>query len=408
MKKLCLITDHYPYTRGEMPFLLPELAVTHQYFDIHLYCKDRQTKQEYAPPYHIPASHLNLKPSQTDKALHYLYYPHKKIYQREVKSNHSGCPQKQIEAEIRNFLYNAEILRRWLEKEGCFTDISNTIYYTFWYSTGTMALALEKQRHPQMKIATRAHGYDLYNERQPCGQLFKSFMDPYIDLFGFISRVGREYYLQHFATQERNAYHVFYLGVPDNGLNPPSSATDTIMELFSCSNVIPLKRVDLLVKAISLLNFPVHWYHAGGGESLKNVQVLCHKLLDNKPNIVWEMPGAIQNSDVVKYYQQHHVDLFLTSSETEGLPVSIMEAYSYGVPVAATAVGGIPEMVSSGTGYLMSANPSPQEIADVIQQHHSINSTACASLSLNARQLWFNSFHDKKNHEKFSKALLSL
>ena len=84
-----------------------------------------------------------------------------------------------------------------------------------------------------------------------------------------------------------------------------------------------------------------------------------------------------------------------------------MEAYSYGVPVAATAVGGIPEMVNSGTGYLLPENPTPQEIAEVIEKHQNASATARASLSSNARQLWFNSFHDKKNHEKFAKALLS-
>lgn len=408
MKKLCLITDHYPYTKGELPFVLPELAVTHQYFDVQIFSKDMQEQQEYTPPYDIPAKHFNLTGGKAFKATQYLYYKTKKMYRQEIEEKHPDHPANQVEAEVRNFLFNAEMLRRWLKREGCFQDITNTVYYTFWYSTGTMALVLEKQKHPEMKIATRAHGYDLYNERQPCGQLFKSFMDPYIDFIGFISRTGRDYYLQHFAVKEnQDAYRVCYLGVPDNGLNP--GATDGApMELFSCSNVIPLKRVELLVQAISLLNFPVHWYHAGNGESFEKVTALCHELLDSKPNVKWEMPGAIPNTEVVKYYQQQHVDLFLTSSETEGLPVSIMEAYSYGVPVAATAVGGIPEMVNLGTGYLLPENPTPQEIAEVIEKHQNASATARASLSLNARQLWFNSFHDKKNHEKFAKALLSL
>lgn len=408
MKKLCLITDHYPFTKGELPFLLPELAVTHQYFNIQIFSKDMQSQQEYIPPYGIPAKHFDLTPSKVLKAAYYLYYQTKKMYKQEVAKKYPEYPKDRVESEVRNFLFNSEMLRKWLKKEGCFSDIENTIFYTFWYSTGTMALVLEKTKHPQMKIVTRAHGYDLYNERQPCGQLFKSFMDPYIDFIGFISRTGRNYYLQHFAVKEnQDSYQVCYLGVPDHGQNP-TAAENAPMELFSCSNVIPLKRVELLVQAISLLDFPVHWYHAGDGESYEKVMALCHKLLDNKRNITWEMPGAIPNTEVVKYYQQHHVDLFLSSSETEGLPVSIMEAYSYGVPVAATAVGGIPEMVNSGTGYLMSEGPVPQEIADIIKKHWNTSQTIRSSLRLNARQLWFNSFQNKKNHEKFAKALLNL
>ncbi|WOC33613.1 MULTISPECIES: glycosyltransferase [Caproicibacterium] len=410
MKRLCLITDHYPFTRGELPFVLPELAVTHQYFDIQIFSKETQGRQEYIPPYGIPAKHFDLIPSKALKAARYLLYKAKPMYQQEVKEKHPNFPRDTVESEVRNFLFQAETLRKWLKKEGCFADLENTVYYTFWYSTGTMALVLEKLRHPQMKIATRAHGYDLYDERQPCGQLFKSYMDPYVNLIAFISRTGRDYYLSHFAEKKnQDAYRVFYLGVPDNGLNPPAEAAGNApMELFSCSNVIPLKRISLLVQAIQLLKFPVHWYHAGGGESYDEITALCHRLLDPMGNITWEMPGAIPNTEVMQYYQRHHVDLFLTSSQTEGLPVSIMEAYSYGVPVAATAVGGIPEMVNSGTGYLLSKNPEPQEIAEVIRAHRDASHTMRASLRLNARQLWFNSFHDKKNHEKFAKALLSL
>ena len=50
MKRLILITDHYPYTRGELPFVQPELAVTCQHFEVSVICKSPAEKQEYPLP----------------------------------------------------------------------------------------------------------------------------------------------------------------------------------------------------------------------------------------------------------------------------------------------------------------------------------------------------------------------
>jgi glycosyltransferase involved in cell wall biosynthesis len=47
-------------------------------------------------------------------------------------------------------------------------------------------------------------------------------------------------------------------------------------------------------------------------------------------------------------------DLFVLASHHEGLPVTVMEALTLGVPVVATAVGGLPEVVTDGeNGFLV-------------------------------------------------------
>ena len=47
------------------------------------------------------------------------------------------------------------------------------------------------------------------------------------------------------------------------------------------------------------------------------------------------------------------VDLFLNVSESEGVPISAMEAIASGVPVMATNVGGTPEIIDNEVGYLL-------------------------------------------------------
>jgi glycosyltransferase involved in cell wall biosynthesis len=46
-------------------------------------------------------------------------------------------------------------------------------------------------------------------------------------------------------------------------------------------------------------------------------------------------------------------DLFVLASDHEGLPVTVMEALTLGVPVVATAVGGLPEIVDESNGILV-------------------------------------------------------
>jgi glycosyltransferase involved in cell wall biosynthesis len=58
-------------------------------------------------------------------------------------------------------------------------------------------------------------------------------------------------------------------------------------------------------------------------------------------------------------------DLFVITSQYDSNPCAVIEALASGVPVVATAVGGIPEMVTDGMGLL--AEPGdPDSIADAI------------------------------------------
>jgi glycosyltransferase involved in cell wall biosynthesis len=59
-------------------------------------------------------------------------------------------------------------------------------------------------------------------------------------------------------------------------------------------------------------------------------------------------------------------DLFVLASHHEGLPVTVMEALTLGVPVVAPAVGGLREVVVTGQNGILVRPESPQALADAI------------------------------------------
>jgi glycosyltransferase involved in cell wall biosynthesis len=61
-------------------------------------------------------------------------------------------------------------------------------------------------------------------------------------------------------------------------------------------------------------------------------------------------------------------ELFVLSSEREGLPISLLEAMALGVPVVAPAVGGIPELVRSGESGLLAEEGSASALAPLIER----------------------------------------
>jgi glycosyltransferase involved in cell wall biosynthesis len=71
-------------------------------------------------------------------------------------------------------------------------------------------------------------------------------------------------------------------------------------------------------------------------------------------------------------------DLLVLSSDHEGLPVAVMEAFALGVPLVSTAVGGIPEAVDDGREGLLVAPRDPEALAEAVR-------TVCDDPALRAR-----------------------
>jgi glycosyltransferase involved in cell wall biosynthesis len=97
---------------------------------------------------------------------------------------------------------------------------------------------------------------------------------------------------------------------------------------------------------------------AGEGYLKEKLEKYVNKLELNK-NV--ELVG-FQKSDLFL----KKIDMFVMSSQREGMPVALLEAMSFGLPVAATNVGGIKEVVQNNIDGLLSESKNPKAMAENI------------------------------------------
>lgn len=248
------------------------------------------------------------------------------------------------------------------------SEYDGAIIYSFWCDFPILSFLEYKKMYSDCKYISRIHGYDLYDERAPFGrQSFRWFINTNIDRLVFIAENGMKYYLNRHKDIDPHRTALHRLGVMPVNTAKRSIGEDGFI-LVSCSSIIPLKRVDLIVRALSKYEgkFRIKWVHFGDGEDLSSLMKLVDELLYEKPNIECSFAGRVNNSVVRDYYANNDVGCFITTSSTEGAPVSVMEALSAGIPVVATGVGDIPNMIDEN-GVMLKSDPTAEEVIRAVE-----------------------------------------
>ena len=306
------------------------------------------------------------------------------------------------------FLGRAEIIRRWVN-DWMRTHQENSdqiVFYSYWFNELVMGLGLVKQKYPDIKIVSRAHNYDIYEElyfpyywplrRQTLARLDKLFP---------VSYDGKDYFRNRYP-EFHDLFETAHLGVEEPGFVSKSSA-DGVLRIVSCANIEPRKRIDLLLEGIAYAarmrpEQKFEWHHFGGGQARRKL----HKAVKNSfpHNATANLPGHVLNQEVLRHYKENPVDMFVNLSTNEGIPVSIMEAISCGIPVIATNVGGNPEIVSKRNGLLLPLNPSAEEVAQALLQICD-NPEIRYKMREESRRVWQESYNADVNFQDFAEKL---
>lgn len=267
-------------------------------------------------------------------------------------------------------------------------------------NTWALALAILKSKNKINYFIFRVHGFDLYKERWIHHYIpFGNTCHKYADKIFTVSQAGLIYFRLNNKFIKNVSYS--YLGSQDNGFNPlPNGKTIT---LVSCSNIIPIKRLHLVIEILSKVNKNILWLHFGEGYSKGDI---LKKTSTLSSNIKIKFYGQVSQSFLINFYKTTPIDLFLNVSITEGLPFSIIEAISFGIPVIATDAGGTSEIVNAHTGLLLPLNFDINLVSTFINDFENTEFRSYKYRS-GIKKFWKNNFSDNVVYPKFIDCILN-
>lgn len=227
----------------------------------------------------------------------------------------------------------------------------------------------------------------------------RRFLLSKLDRVILISNDGKEYLAKKYPSY-RKKLEVSRLGTLDYSMVETLSPKGRI-SLVSCSTIYPVKRVSLIVEALSMLkDVDVSWTHYGEGAQHQEIIQMCERLLP--ANVKYYFRGYVDNSTLMKEYQSHSYHLFLNVSSSEGIPVSIMEALSFGIPCIATNVGGTGEIIRDKyNGILLDKNFNIESLANYVFEFAHMSEKEYQEYRFNARKSWEDNFDADKNYREF-------
>lgn len=130
--------------------------------------------------------------------------------------------------------------------------------------------------------------------------------------------------------------------------------------LFAAPHLYPAKGVFELIRAAEILlpSHPDLWFCLIGGGGAENELRRIRQSMPGGERV--RLTGNLAPSAVREWMSA--ADIFTLPSHGEGFPMSVLEAMSAGLPVVATRVGAVPEMIEEGTGGLLIPPRDPEAL----------------------------------------------
>lgn len=216
------------------------------------------------------------------------------------------------------------------------------------FATEATAAAIDLAGELDLPFTFTAHGYDIHRKAPPDFKARAAAARAVVT----VSQANADYLAKQFAVP-RSQIRVIPSGVDTQFFRPADIAPSAKPPVILCvARHVQVKNLGMLLESCARLReqgLKFLCVLIGDGPSRAELESARETL---RLNATVEILGAAEQSEVRRWWQTATVGVL--TSDNEGMPVSLMEAGACGVPVVATAVGGVLELVQEGvTGLLV-------------------------------------------------------
>lgn len=405
MENLILITNSFPFGLAESSFLKEEIKALSKEFNIHIVSRNVKEIQYVKIPenttihrYDAYADYSIIRLFLLVICSYNLYYEFLILLYRRKLSIQRLKRSISIQMRILHFRKFLSGIRKQIK--------GRVILYSYWNDYGCFAATKIKKKGDV--VVSRLHGGDLYELNiNKYYQPYKCIYNKNVDLFSFISNKGLCYFNNTYFNISDKAC-VNYLGVPNRNVSYNFTDRKDI-RIVSFSYVRDIKRIDRIIDSLSCVyGIKVYWTHIGARYLFEQIKEYAKQKLACKDNVIYDFLGEMENEKALSYIASHEFDFLVNVSSTEGMPMTMMEAFSMSIPVIGTKVGGVPEVIKHGiNGYLLDVDFSNKDLVDILLNYVSLPFTLKCSLREKAKDAWQNNFYDVKNYDYFTHVLMT-
>ena len=366
--KLLFFTNSYPYGVGEL-WKTNELNVLIEYFEKITVIPFGYSNQKYPVDFINGVEYkLPLFPDGIPVSRWYSLTQYKFLFSQDIFLFLSEFWNKKVYMSKKKLIkwiyasYKMYLIKhnKYFSKILATVD-ENTMVYFYWGRETSEVIPILKLK--AAKVFSRFHGYDLYRDRNEGYLPYQYQQLKKLDYAFPCSVHGRNSLIECYPDL---ADKIFVKRLGTISIGKANQTTSGPFIIVSCSFLEKVKRIDIIAKSLKFINADIHWIHIGDGTQQHSIEKITKE--ENVNNVVTFL-GRLNNNEVIEFYKNSAIDLFVNVSESEGVPVSVMEAFSAAIPVFATNVGGTGEIVNNKNGKLLEKNITPIMLANEIEHY---------------------------------------